>query len=53
MGGGTAPTYLSLPTVSVNDAFGNDLGECLVEPTCDHSQFVSVREKLKLVMSGN
>lgn len=46
------PTGLSVPTVSVLDEFGNDLTECLVEPTCDHEQFASVRDKLKLKMSG-
>ena len=48
----TDPTGLSVPTVSVLDEFGNDLTECPVEPTCDHEQFASVRDKLKLVMKG-
>lgn len=50
--GRTDPTGQGVPTVSVNDEFGNDLTECLVEPTCDHEQFASVRDKLKLLMKG-
>jgi hypothetical protein len=50
--GGTDPTEQSVPTVSVNDEFGDDLTECFPEPTCDHEQFASVRDKLKLVMKG-
>jgi hypothetical protein len=48
--GETDPPFDSLPVVSVNDDFG--ITECPVEPTCDHTQFVSVRDKLKLVMKG-
>ena len=49
--GGTDPTSNSRPTVSVNEEFGDDLQEC-PDPSCDRSQFVSVRDRLNLVIKG-